>query len=219
MRSASLISRASRKLGARLLPLLVAIDIGHTPAEPGALAASGRPEYELNRDLAIDVQAALENSGLTVRVLESDPDLAKRRTAAEGADLLVTLHHHAMKPRFRDESRYFSGFALFVSHANRRAERSLACAGAIGGELELAGFFPSRFHADEVFGEARPFADAAHGVHYDDTLLLAKDAAIPVVMIEAGVISNRQEELRLTHPVLRRRFAEAVALGVRKCLP
>jgi N-acetylmuramoyl-L-alanine amidase len=217
-KSASLISRASRTL-ARLLPLLVALDLGHTPAEPGALAASGRPELEFNRELALDVQAALENAGVTVRLLDTDAEVAPRLRAAEGADILVTLHHHAVKPRFKDEARYFSGFALVVSHENRGSERSLACASRIGVELKEAGFFPSRFRADEVFGDAKPFADAKDGVHYDDALALAREASMPVVMVEAGVISNRQEELRLSHPLLRRRFAEALARAVRQCMP
>jgi N-acetylmuramoyl-L-alanine amidase len=70
-----------------------------------------------------------------------------------------------------------------------------------------------------VFGDAKPFADAKDGVHYDDALALAREASMPVVMVEAGVISNRQEELRLSHPLLRRRFAEALARAVRQCMP
>jgi N-acetylmuramoyl-L-alanine amidase len=219
LRSASLISRASRTLAARLLPLLVAVDIGHTPAEPGALAASGRPEFEFNRELALDVQGALDAAGFTVRMLDTDAQVEARTKAAAGADLLISIHHDSVKPAFKGEARYFSGFALFVSRENRRAERSLACASAVGAELKGVGFFPSRYHADEVFGEKRPFADAANGVHYYDELALVRGASMPALVIEAGVITNGEEELRLKHPVLRRRFAEALARGVKQCLP
>jgi N-acetylmuramoyl-L-alanine amidase len=37
------------------------------------------------------------------------------------------------------------------------------------------------------------------------------------VLLEAGVIVNRVEELRLGEPATRRRIAEAVAAGVREC--
>jgi N-acetylmuramoyl-L-alanine amidase len=38
------------------------------------------------------------------------------------------------------------------------------------------------------------------------------------VLLEAGVIVNRVEELRLGEPATRRRIAEAVAAGVHGCL-
>jgi len=219
LRSASLISRASRTLAARLLPLLVAIDIGHHPAEPGSLSVSGRAELEFNRDLAFDLQAALDAAGLQIRMLDTDEKIEARVKAAEGADLLVSIHHDTVPPRFTRDARQFSGFALFVSRENRGAAKSLACASAIGAQLKGVGFFPSRFHADEVLGESREFADAANGVHYQDELALVRNAPVPAVLIEAGVIANREEEMRLKHPVLRRRFAEAVARGVKQCLP
>jgi len=217
LRSASLISRASRTLAA-LLPLLVAVDIGHTPAEPGALSASGRTELEFNRDLALDVQAALDAAGLQIRMLDTDEKFETRLKAAEGADLIVSIHHDQVKPAFKGEARSFSGFAIFVARESRGAGKSLACASAVGAELKGVGFFPSRFHADEVFGEGRAYADKANGVHYTDEPGLQKSAPMPTLVIEAGVITNRDEETRLRHPVLRRRFAEAVARGVKQCL-
>jgi N-acetylmuramoyl-L-alanine amidase len=202
----------------RLLPLVVAVDIGHYPAEPGALAASGRPELEFNRELASEVQNALETAGFTVRLLDSDPQPEARLKAAEGADLLVSIHHDSLKPALRREAHYFSGFTLYVAREGRRPERSLACAAAIGAELKGVGFNPSRFHADEVFGEDRPYADKPNGVHYYDDDALVRAASMPALVIEAGVITNRDEEARLKHPVLRQRFAEAVARGVKQCL-
>ncbi len=216
-KSASLISRAFRTLGARLLPLVVAVDIGHHAAEPGTLAASGRPELEFNRELAAEVQNALDTAGFTVRMLEAEPQPEARLKAAEGADLLVSIHHDSVKPALRREAHYFSGFTLYVAREGRRPERSLACATAVGAELKGVGFNPSRFHADEVFGEDRPYADKANGVHYYDEPLV-RGASMPALIIEAGVLTNRDEEARLKHPVLRRRFAEAVARGVKQCL-
>jgi N-acetylmuramoyl-L-alanine amidase len=165
------------------------------------------------------VQSALETTGFTVRVLDTDPQPEARAKAAEGADLLVSIHHGSVKPAFKGEARYFSGFSLFISRENRRPERSAACASAIGAELKGVGFNPSRYHADEVFGENRAYADAPNGVHYDEEAALVKGAAMPAVLIEAGVIANGAEEQRLRHPDLRRRFAEAVARGVKQCLP
>ena len=53
---------------------------------------------------------------------------------------------------------------------NPKRQKSLACASAIGAELRAAGMTPSRYHADPVIGENRPFADELNGVHFYDNL-------------------------------------------------
>ena len=80
------------------------------------------------------------------------------------------------------------------------------------------GFAPSRYHADPVAGEARPFADEANGVHYYENLAVGRRAAMASVLVEAGVIVNREEEQRRRGPAVRGRIAAAIAGGVRECL-
>ena len=84
--------------------------------------------------------------------------------------------------------------------------------------MRESGFTPSRYHADAVLGESRPFADEANGVHYYDKLAVGRGASMPAVLVEAGVIVNREEERRMRDPELRRRIAAAVAAGARDCL-
>jgi N-acetylmuramoyl-L-alanine amidase len=69
-----------------------------------------------------------------------------------------------------------------------------------------------------VLGESRPFADEKNGVHYYDNLAVARSAAMAAVLVEAGVIVNREEDLRMRDPQVRARIAAAVADGVRECL-
>ena len=84
--------------------------------------------------------------------------------------------------------------------------------------MRESGFTPSRYHADPALGESRPFADEANGVHYYDNLAVARSATMPSVLVEAGVIVNRDEERRMRDPQMRRRIAAAVAAGARECL-
>ncbi len=197
------------------------MDVGHHAAEPGVISARGRPEFEFNRDLAFDLKAELERRELRVRMIGEQGDYAvlhHRTRDARGADLFLSVHHDSVRERFLPIAERFAGFSLFVSRDNPKLARSLACASAIGAKLRGAGFAPSRYHADPVLGENRPFADEPNGVHYYDNLAVGRSAAMASVLLEAGVIVNRDEELRMRDPEVRRRIAAAVAEGVRECL-
>ena len=212
---------AGMTLGFSVVAQEVAVDVGHYAAEPGVISASGVPEFEFNLALATDVRTELEKNQLSVRLIGERGDYAvlhHRTRDARGADLFVSIHHDSVKERFLPEADRFAGFSLFISRANPRLEKSLACASTIGAKLRGAGFTPSRYHADPVFGAPRPFADEANGVHYYDNLAVARTAAMPSVLVEAGVIVNREEERRMRDPEVRRRIAAAVAGGVRECL-
>jgi N-acetylmuramoyl-L-alanine amidase len=210
---------------------LVAVDVGHHLAEPGVLSARGRPEFEFNRALALDIGDALEARGHRIRLIGAagDADVLSRRTAAaRGASLFLSVHHDSVQPHYFEAWEYegatrqfsdrFSGFALFVSRRNPDPAASLACASTVGERLRAAGFAPSLYHAEPIPGESKPFADRLNGVHYFDDLVVLHTAMQPAVLLEAGVIVNRAEELRLREPATRRRIAAAVAAGVRECL-
>jgi N-acetylmuramoyl-L-alanine amidase len=200
---------------------LVAVDVGHYAAEPGVVSASGVPEFEYNLALALDVKTALENLQIQTRLIGEKGDyrvLQQRTREARGADLFVSIHHDSVKERLLPQANRFSGFSLFVSRRNPQAQKSLACASAIGARLRGAGFVPSRYHADPVLGESRPFADEANGVHYYDNLAVAHTAKMASVLVEAGVIVNRDEDGRMRDPEVRHEIAAAVAAGVRDCL-
>jgi N-acetylmuramoyl-L-alanine amidase len=215
---------------ARAAPL-VAIDVGHFLAEPGALSARGRPEFEFNRELAGRIAAALAGHGFGVVVIGADGSmsvLSRRTAAARGADLLLSVHHDSVQPHYLEEwvhagearpfSDRFAGFSLFVSRRNPDLPVSRACASAIGAGLREAGFTPSLYHAEPIRGESKPFADRANGVHYFDNLVVLHTAARAAVLLEAGVIVNRDEELRMRDPAVQGGIAGAVAAGVAKCL-
>jgi N-acetylmuramoyl-L-alanine amidase len=200
----------------------VAVDVGHYHAEPGVISASGIPEFEFNLKLALEVKDNLQKSGLKVRMIGEKGDIVflnHRTRAASGADLLVSIHHDSMREQVlatkRDD---LAGFSLFVSRNNPQTKKSLACASAIGAGLRAAGFTPSRYHADPVIGENRPFADEKNGVHFYDNLAVAKTARMPSVLVEAGVIVNRAEEKRMLDAQVRSRIAAAIAQGAAACL-
>ena len=151
--------------------------MGHHAAEPGVISASGVPEFAFNLALALDVMSELEKSRIKVRLIGERGDYAvlhHRTRDARGADLFVSIHHDSVQERLLPQADRFAGFSLFISRTNPFLEKSLACASSIGARMRKGGFAPSRYHADPVIGEARPFADEANGVHFYDNLAVAR---------------------------------------------
>jgi len=197
----------------------VAIDVGHFLEEPGATSARGRTELEFNRELALDIESAVLGRGLGAVLIGSDgfmSKLAGRPAAAAGAAFfLETWEYDGVERLFSDR---YAGFSLFVSRKSAFVRSSLACASAIGEAMRRAGFSPSLYHADPIPGESKPFADRTNGVHYYDNLVVLKTARTPAVLVEAGVIVNRDEELKVKSEEVRKRIAAAVAAGLERCL-
>ena len=209
----------------------VAIDVGHFLEEPGATSARGRPELEFNRELALDIDSAVLGKGLGSFLIGFDGFMSKlsaRSAAGANAGFLLSVHHDSVQPHFLETWEYdsvqrlfsdrYAGFSLFVSRKSALVGRSLTCASAIGEAMRRAGFSPSLYHADRIPGESKPFADKTNGVHYYDNLIVLKTARTPAVLLEAGVIVNRDEELQMKLESVRKRIAEAVAAGLQGCL-
>jgi N-acetylmuramoyl-L-alanine amidase len=209
----------------------IAVDVGHYLAKPGVISARGVTEFKYNLQLSREVAEALQRAGHRILLIGADglaENLGGRAPRAAGMELFLSIHHDSVQPRFLSSwevdgetllySDQFSGFSLFVSRLNSHTEASLKCASAIGAALRAAGFTPSRYHADPIVGENRPFADEANGVHYFDNLAVLKTARIPALLFEAGVIVNRDEELRMRDPAVRIRIVESIVSGAGACL-
>ena len=195
--------------------------MGHYATEPGVISAIGKPEFEYNLALALEVKAELEKRSVAVRLIGERGDYAvlhQRTRDARGADLFISIHHDSVKQRLLPQAEDFSGYSVFVSRLNPKEKQSLLCASSIGRRMREAGFVPSRYHADAVLGESRPFADKENGVHYYDNLAVSKTASMPALLVEAGVIVNREEERRMSDPAVRARIALAIADGAQSCL-
>jgi N-acetylmuramoyl-L-alanine amidase len=189
----------------------VAIDIGHYRARPGALSARGVPEFEFNLALAREVVAMLHAAGFNRSSLIGETgaplELRERTGMATrgGARVLVSLHHDSVQPRYlrtwtlqgrvREYTTHARGFSLFVSARNSFFAASKDLAVRIGSELRATGKHPSVHHAEPIEGEGRQVIDAVNGVYRFDDLVVLRTAAMPAVLLEAGVIKHLDEEL------------------------
>jgi N-acetylmuramoyl-L-alanine amidase len=209
----------------------IAIDVGHYLEKPGVISSRGVSEFEYNRQLSREIAAALRQVGHRTLLIGEDglaDNLGRRAPRAADMDLFISVHHDSVQPRFLTVWEYegvpllysdhFSGFSLFVSRLHAHTGTSLRCASAIGLALRKGGFIPSRYHADPIVGENRPFADEENGVHYFDNLAVLKTAGIPALLFEAGVLVNREEELRMRDPAVRAKIVKAIVEGTGACL-
>jgi N-acetylmuramoyl-L-alanine amidase len=195
------------------------------------MSTRGVPEFRFNLALSKALRDSLLAKDCQVTMVNEngDIDALKDRAAKAGdARLFVSIHHDSVQPHYletwefegadRQYSDRFSGYSLFVSRDNPFPGRSLECASAIGAALQARGYPPSNYHAEPIPGENRPFADRGNGVHYYDQLVVAHTAKQPAVLIEAGVIVNRESEQILAMPETRENIAKAIAEGIANCL-
>jgi N-acetylmuramoyl-L-alanine amidase len=204
---------------------LVAIDPGHTRQKPGATSARGVVEWKFNANLAGKVAASLNSKGIATVLLNADGDSIslqdRTRLAKEaGATLFISIHHDSVQPRYLSAwewegskhlfSDMFHGYGLFVSALNPAFDESKAVATKLGDGLLADGLKPSLHHAENIPGENRPLLDASRGIYRFDDLIVLKTATMPAVLIEAGVIVNRDEELQVMTPDYQAKIADAV---------
>ena len=211
---------------------LIAIDVGHSKLKSGAISARGKPEFEFNLELARVIHQSLSSHNAQSFLIGDNGkviDLQDRTSAASagGATFFLSVHHDSAQPQYLDYwewqgikrrfSDRFSGFSLFVSRKNPQGEVSLQCARMIGAALKQVGLTPSAHHAEPISGENREWADQNAGVYYFDDLVVLKTAKTPAVLIEAGVIINRDEELNVQQLSMRSTIASAITQGLADC--
>jgi N-acetylmuramoyl-L-alanine amidase len=208
-------------------PFKIALDVGHTPKKGGAVSARGVSEYEFNRrlvgELAEELQLSRSVQTFVVNAEGEEISLTQRvdQANAHGADVFLAIHHDSVKESFlkkwvvdgkpRKYCDDFHGYSLFISTKNAKAVESLAIAKALGGSLLRAGFTPTFHHAQQ---ENRVVIDPENGIYLFDDLVVLKAAKIPAVLLECGVIVNRDEERNLNDPRYRNRLTDAIKSGL-----
>lgn len=217
---------------ARAASFRTVIDVGHTAGVPGALSARGVPEYVFNLHLATEIENALRTAGFDKTVLMVTAEaptagLFKRAARANDlkADLLLAIHHDAVPDSFLqtwlvagEVQHYydrFPGHSLFISQQNGDHAGSLAYAHLLGMALKARGLTYTPHYTEKYMGHRqRELMDADAGVYRYDQLIVLKETHMPAVLLEAGSIVNRDEELLLATPERQRLVAGAVVEAV-----
>ena len=210
----------------------VVVDVGHTLDVPGAMSARGVPEYAFNLQLARQIKQSLVDAGFEQAALLITGTAPWRglferaaRANAMHADLFISIHHDSVpdnlkqiweyagqKNEFNDD---YPGYALFISHDNADPVGSLLFGHMLGHELERRNLHYTPHYTLALMGHRRRIlVDAEAGVYRYDQLIVLRQTRMPAVLLEAGSIVNRKEELELATPERRSLTSAAIAAAV-----
>ncbi|HEY1362067.1 MAG TPA: N-acetylmuramoyl-L-alanine amidase [Xanthobacteraceae bacterium] len=211
----------------------VIVDVGHTAGTPGAVSARGVSEYEFNLRLAREVEQSLIGAGFprTVLLISTERPrmgLFKRAARANSlsADLFLSIHHDSVPDRFLESwehdgarlhfSDRFKGHSIFVSNENADFRGSVLFARLLGKEMKARGLQYTPHYTEKFMGHRqRILVDAETGVYRYDQLIVLRTTQMPAVLLEAGLIINRDEELELSSPARQALIAAAVTDAVK----
>jgi len=194
----------------------IVLDVGHTIEEPGATSARGATEYDFNLRLAKQIEQKLIEAGFSRTVLQitggqAITGLVHRVSIANttNANLLLSIHHDSVPDKFLENWEYegkeqhfsdrFKGHSIFVSFENSNLNASLRFARLLGKQLKKRGLQYTPHYTEAIMGDRRRvLLDADVGVYRYDQLYVLRATQMPAVLLEAGSIINRNEELLLS---------------------
>jgi N-acetylmuramoyl-L-alanine amidase len=213
----------------------IMLDPGHGGKDSGAIGRRLRVrEDSMALDLARKIKVVLESAGINVVMTRNRDEfipLSRRAQMANksGADIFISVHINASRSRsLRGFECYFLSNAMDDNARSAEVSRNAEPGLCEGATMERSRRL-SRILWDMALSENR--RESAQLADYicdsvDKSLSIGnrgvrsarfyvlKYTRIPAVLVEAGYISNRYEEMRLKDPRFLDRIADAVAQGI-----
>jgi N-acetylmuramoyl-L-alanine amidase len=211
----------------------IALDVGHTAESEGATSARNVTEFTFNLRLAKEVDEKLKAAGfaetkLLVTEGKAKPSLFKRVSVASdmNADLFLSIHHDSVPNKFLEDWEFegkkshfsdrFSGYSVFVSRDNADFKTSFAFAELVGKEMKARGLEYAQQYTMPIMGHYQfTLLDKDTGVYAHDELIVLRKTRMPAVLLEAGSIINRDEELKMDSSERRDLISDAVVAAVK----
>ena len=215
---------------------IIAIDAGHGGVDPGTIGYSKTYEKHVTLALARELKKQLEATGRYKVVMTRDRDIFLRlrdrvKVAREaGAELFISIHADSVRNR---KTRGLSVYTLSETASDKEAAKLAAKenkADVIAGIdltaestdvsnilLDLAQretMNQSARFAKELVGELRREVKLLRNTHRFAGFAVLKAPDMPSVLVEAGFLSNRQDERNLQSSAYRGKLAGAIVRGV-----
>ncbi len=215
----------------------VVIDAGHGGFDSGAVGLRGLKEKDLTLDIALRLHERLKSEGKIKTFLTRTGDyyvpLSERTVIANqhNADLFISIHVNASTNRASSGSEtYYCSAKASSKEAMKVAELENSVLKYDEGFKQKAGFFDFEKILRQIeqrlyWRESGKFASIFQGrfkqylpiknrgVHSANFYVL-RTAKMPAILLEAGFVSNLDEEMMLYRPDFRARIVEAIARGL-----
>lgn len=214
---------------------LVVIDVTQSKAKPGTTTAYGESEWNFNRVIAADLEQALRSHRMRTRLVLADgatsTDLSNNERLKEfsGADLVISIAGEAMPNQFYrfwnvsgHRTAYvdrFTGYSVSVSRS-AQSPLSLLCGSAVATALNMSGYASSDHLLEGVISgdKSTAIADSDGPVYFNESYTPLKNSPYPIIMLEAGVLQNPNDETRLKQESYRKKLVGKVAAALVACL-
>jgi N-acetylmuramoyl-L-alanine amidase len=211
----------------------IALDVGHTAESEGATSARNVTEFTFNLRLAQAINEKLKAEGFAATKLlvtegKAKPSLFKRVSVASdmNADLFLSIHHDSVPNKFLEDWEFegkkshfsdrFSGYSVFVSRDNADFKTSFAFAELLGKAMKDSGLEYARQYTMPIMGHYQyTLLDKDTGVYAHDELIVLRKTRMPAVLLEAGSIINRDEELKMDSAERRDLISDAVVTAMK----
>jgi N-acetylmuramoyl-L-alanine amidase len=211
----------------------IVLDVGHTAESEGATSARNIPEFNFNLRLAQRIQEKLKAEGfaetkLLVTEGKARSSLVKRVAAANNlnANFFLSIHQDSVPDKMLEDWEFegkkshfsdrFNGYSVFVSRNNPDFKTSLLFAELLGKEMKTQGLQYAVQYTQAIMGRYQhPLLNKETGVYSYDQLVVLRSTRMPAVLLEAGSIINRDEELRMDSSERRDMISNAVAAAVK----
>lgn len=182
----------------------VVIDAGHGGVDPGKVGVNGSLEKDINLKIAEMLKSFLEAEDVKVVMTRTDDnglyddgasnkkvqDMKRRVAIIEEAQpqIVVSIHQNSY------HEAHVHGAQVFYYTGSSTGE-------------QLADLIQKRFTASVDAGNKR-------GAKANDSYYLLKKTSCPIVIVECGFLSNREDEEKLNSEIYQERTAWAIHMGV-----
>jgi N-acetylmuramoyl-L-alanine amidase len=212
----------------------IVLDVGHTAESEGSISARNVAEFVFNLRLAQRIEEKLKAEGFAeTRLLLTEgkarSSLIKRVAVANNlhANLFLSIHHDSVPDSFLEDWEFegkkshfsdrFSGYSVFVSRNNPDFKTSLSFAELVAKEMKAQGLQYAQQYTQAIMGRHQhPLLNKETGVYSYDRLFVLRSTRMPAVLLEAGSIINRDEELQMDSPERQDVISSGVTAAVKK---
>ncbi|MFA5150085.1 MAG: N-acetylmuramoyl-L-alanine amidase [Candidatus Omnitrophota bacterium] len=213
----------------------VVVDAGHGGKDPGAIGRTGLKEKDVNLDIARRLALLLRSQGVEVVMTRNSDkyiplDGRVRISNNSKADLFVSIHSNA------NRAKSMNGFEVYyVALSRNDAKRAVFSARNAHLNLDNAVFASNSLELKAMLWDMLYAYDRAESIQLARSICRSVDnnlnirvigvkdaryevlrgARIPAVLVEAGFLSNYNEERMLKSSYYRQKMAESIMDGIR----